>query len=225
MVPAEPPPAESLLRQSPSRSRRHLPRPCPRPRPGCSPPLLDLQVRGRGEIRGATAKASLRRRAWPLALSLLLVSIAGFLAEVAATAQVIELVGPQAMLVVYPLGGLGLIVIAVAQYTLIDGHARLPMIRLVGLIYCGVRGIRGAAPGQHRAGGGRGDPAARGPTQLLAATDDLEPGGGRSTSPRAAESSAGSCPGRMPARCWACCCRWWVHRSWPSLACRCPGCW
>lgn len=109
--------------------------PVPRVPPVVDLPVVDLPVRERGEIRGATATVSLRRRAWPLALSLLLVSIAGFLAEVAATAQVIDLVGPQAMLVVYPLSGLGLIILALTQYTLIDGRARLPMIRLVGLMY------------------------------------------------------------------------------------------
>lgn len=94
-----------------------------------------LHDRERGELRATITPVSLRRRAWPVALALALVSLAGFATEIVATAQVISLAGPKSMIVVYPLGGIGLVLLALAQFRYIDGKARLPMIRIVSLIY------------------------------------------------------------------------------------------
>lgn len=95
-------------------------------------------ARAPGEFRNSLESVPLKRRAWPIAGSLALVSIAGFLTEIVAAAQVISLAGPQSMLVVYPLGGIGLVLLALAQFKYIDGRARLPTIRVVALIYAGV---------------------------------------------------------------------------------------
>lgn len=97
-----------------------------------------IKKRAHGEFRSSMQSVSLKRRAFPVALSLALVSIAGFLTEVVAAAAVISMAGPESMLVVYPLGGIGLLLLALAQFRFIDGRARLPMIRRVALIYTSV---------------------------------------------------------------------------------------
>ena len=88
-----------------------------------------------GELRGTMAAVPLKQRAWPMALALALVSIAGFLSEIVAGAAVVSAAGPQSMIIIYPLGGIGLLLLAIAQFTVIDGKARLPMIRKVALGY------------------------------------------------------------------------------------------
>lgn len=70
-----------------------------------------------------------------MAVALALVSIAGFLTEIVAGAQVVSAAGPDSMIIIYPLGGLGLLLLALAQFTVIDGKARLPMIRRIALGY------------------------------------------------------------------------------------------
>ncbi len=94
--------------------------------------------RQRGELRAEMGGPSLRARAWPLALAIALLAFAGYLTEVVATSQMLALVGPTAPLIIFPLGGLGLILVALAQFRFIDHRARLPMIRAVGLIYAAV---------------------------------------------------------------------------------------
>lgn len=114
-----------------------------RMRPSSPPPVVGVEPtpaqtfsgRERGELRARITAPSLKRRAWPMALSLMLVSLAGFLTEIVAAAQVISIIGPRSMLYVYPLGGVGLILLALAGFTFIDSRARLPMIRAVALIY------------------------------------------------------------------------------------------
>lgn len=122
------------------------PEPAPAPGPATDPPV-GLPVggsagpvggsagRGRGELRGAMPTESLRQRAWPLALALALVSVAGFLTEVVAASQTVALGGPRTLLVVYPLGGIGLVIMAVLQFKYIDARARLPVLRAVSLGY------------------------------------------------------------------------------------------
>lgn len=91
--------------------------------------------RERGELRAEMGGPSLRRRAWPVALSLALLTFAGYLTEMVASSQMLALVGPVAPLIVFPLGGLGLIALAVVQFRFIDHRARLPMIRMITLLY------------------------------------------------------------------------------------------
>jgi hypothetical protein len=79
--------------------------------------------------------ASLKRRAWPLAAALVLVSFAGFLTEVVGASQMIALAGPNSLIYMYPLGGVGLIAVALLQFRFIDHRARLPMLRMVAIVY------------------------------------------------------------------------------------------
>ena len=87
------------------------------------------------------ATPSLRSRALPMAVALALVSLAGFLTEVVAASQMLTLVGPSSLAVIYPLGGVGLLVLAFLQFRFVDHHARLPMIRTVTLGYAVAFGI------------------------------------------------------------------------------------
>ena len=91
--------------------------------------------RARGEIREGRTGPSLRRRALPMAVCLLAISLAGFLTEVVASSQVLSTAGPRALLWIYPLGGLGLVVVALLQFRFVDHRARLPMIRAVAIAY------------------------------------------------------------------------------------------
>lgn len=104
--------------------------PPPAPRAAAEP-----HGRARGEIRAAAAGPSLRRRAWPLALALALVLFAGFVTEMVGASQMIALAGPQSLLVMYPLGGLGLLALGLLQFRFVDRAARLPMLRAVTLGY------------------------------------------------------------------------------------------
>lgn len=106
--------------------------PASEPQPAEPAPIAK---RERGELRAGMQTVSLKRRAFPMALSLLLVSVAGFLTEVVAASQVLASAGPEAMLIIYPLGGLGLLVLALLQFKYIDGKRRLPMIRVATLAY------------------------------------------------------------------------------------------
>ncbi len=91
--------------------------------------------RERGVLRGEMGGPSLKRRGWPMALALALLALAGYLTEVVASSQMLARVGSGALLVIFPLGGIGLILIALAQFRYIDHRARLPMIRTVSLGY------------------------------------------------------------------------------------------
>jgi len=88
-----------------------------------------------GEFRANMGGESLKRRALPMALALALVSVAGFLTETVAATQLVSLAGAQALFVVYPLGGVGLIVLALIQFRFVDQHARLKVIRYASLSY------------------------------------------------------------------------------------------
>lgn len=101
----------------------------PEPQPTAIP------KRQRGELRASITTVSLKRRAFPMALSLALVSLAGVLTEVVAASQVLTTSGPRAMLVVYPLSGVILALTGLAIYRFIDGKQRLAMIRSVALGY------------------------------------------------------------------------------------------
>lgn len=98
-------------------------------------------ARQRGEIREVDHGPSLKSRALPMALALMAVSLAGFLTEVVAASQMLALVGPSALVVIYPLGGLGLLLLAFLQFRFVDHRARLPMLRAVSLAYAVVFGL------------------------------------------------------------------------------------
>lgn len=92
--------------------------------------------RERGELRSdMPGVVSLKRRALPMAIALLAVSLAGFLTEMVAASQMLSLAGPSALLVMYPLGGLGLIIGALLMFRFVDAGARLRMLRWVTLGY------------------------------------------------------------------------------------------
>ena len=94
--------------------------------------------RARGELRADMGGPSLRRRAWPLALALAAVAFAAFLTEIVASSQMLALAGPISLVVVYPLGGLGLLLVALLQFRYVDQKARLPLLRGVTLVYAAV---------------------------------------------------------------------------------------
>ena len=96
------------------------------------PPAPQVRARARGEIK-ATA-------AGPIAASLARLAdgagagagpLAGFLTEMVGASQMITLAGPGVLVVMYPLGGLGLVVLALLQFRFVDQQARLPMLRAV----------------------------------------------------------------------------------------------
>lgn len=97
--------------------------------------------RERGELRAEMAVVSLRRRGWPLAVALVLVFTAGFITEVVASSQMISLAGTGSVLYIYPLGGIGLIALALLQYRFVDHAARLAMLRIAALGYAAVLAI------------------------------------------------------------------------------------
>ncbi len=94
--------------------------------------------RARGELRADMGGPSLRRRAVPMAIALAAVAFAGFLTEIVASSQLIAIAGPQSLIVVYPLGGLGLLAAAFLQFRFIDQTARLPLLRIVTFGYAAV---------------------------------------------------------------------------------------
>lgn len=98
-------------------------------------PPARAEKRERGQLRAEMGGPSLRRRAWPMALSLALLAFGGYLTEVVASSQVLARSGSGALLIIFPLGGLGLILIALAQFRFVDHRARLPLIRAVSLAY------------------------------------------------------------------------------------------
>lgn len=92
-------------------------------------------VRQRGEIREVVAGPSLKKRAWPMAAALAGIFFAGFITEVVAASQMIALAGTQSLLIIYPLGGLGLLALGLLQFRLVDGAARLKVLRYATLGY------------------------------------------------------------------------------------------
>jgi len=100
-----------------------------------SVPEALVEKREAGEFRGDMGGESLKRRALPMALCLALVSVAGFLTETVAATQLVSLAGATSLFFVYPLGGLGLIVLALIQFKFVDQKARLKVLRLASLLY------------------------------------------------------------------------------------------
>ena len=100
-----------------------------------SVPEALVEKREAGEFRADMGGESLKRRALPMALCLALVSVAGFLTETVAATQLVSLAGATSLFIVYPLGGLGLIVLALIQFRFVDQKARLKVLRLASLLY------------------------------------------------------------------------------------------
>lgn len=98
-------------------------------------PPAQVEKREAGEFRASMGGVSLKRRALPIALALALVSVAGFLTETVAATQLVSIAGAQSLFVVYPLGGIGLVLLAFVQFRFVDQRARLTVLRVVGLLY------------------------------------------------------------------------------------------
>ena len=98
-------------------------------------PVARVEKREAGEFRAEMAGASLKRRAWPLAAALVVIFFAGFVTEVVAASEMIALAGTGSLLIIYPIGGLGLIVLGLLQFRLVDGSARLRVLRIASFIY------------------------------------------------------------------------------------------
>jgi len=98
-------------------------------------PEARVEKREAGEFRAEMVGASLKRRAWPIAAALVVIFFAGFVTEVVAASEMIALAGTGSLLIIYPIGGLGLIVLGLLQFRLVDGSARLRVLRYASLIY------------------------------------------------------------------------------------------
>ena len=113
----------------------------PRITPKITPKAQAHESREHGEFRAQMTGVSLKHRALPIAVSLAAISIIGLLTEVVASSQMLTLLGPRILLVMYPLGGLGLLLIAIAQSRYVDHQARLPMLRAVSIGYAVAFGV------------------------------------------------------------------------------------
>ena len=100
-----------------------------------SEPTAPSPPRARGELRADMPVVSLKRRALPMALALAAVSLAGFLTEMVAASQMLSLAGPTSLLIMYPLGGIGLLGAALLQFRYVDASSRLRMLRIVTFGY------------------------------------------------------------------------------------------
>lgn len=69
---------------------------------------------------GESAMAQLRRRARPLAWSIAAVFVFGFITEVVAASRFVSQLGATALVIIYPVGSLCLLVVALLQITWID---------------------------------------------------------------------------------------------------------
>lgn len=107
----------------------------PRAEPSTEPARGGSAGRARGELRAEMGGPSMKRRAWPMAAALVGVAFAGFLTETVGASQMITLAGPSSLIYMYPLGGLGLLGVALLSFRFIDHSARLPMIRAVTGVY------------------------------------------------------------------------------------------
>lgn len=90
-------------------------------------------VHGATRSRRAIARSALTARAFPVALALGLTIFAGVLTDVVTCSQVLVLGGPETLLVLFPLSGIGLAIPAILLVPVIDKWARLSMVRTVFL--------------------------------------------------------------------------------------------
>jgi AAA family ATP:ADP antiporter len=73
---------------------------------------------------------SLRRRAAPVTVALALSIFGGIITEIVANSQIIALHGPSMLLVVYPISGVAMILLALVQFRFVDQYARLRVLRV-----------------------------------------------------------------------------------------------
>lgn len=104
-------------------------------------PEARVEKREAGEFRAEMVGSSLKQRAWPMALGLVLIFFAGFVTEVVAASEMIALAGTSSLLIIYPLGGVGLILLGLLQFRLVDGKARLRVLRFASLGYALIFGV------------------------------------------------------------------------------------
>lgn len=71
-------------------------------------------------VEGSSHGRHLKKRAFSLTIALSAVFAIGFIAEIVAVARFINLAGLKGLVIIYPLGGLGLLAVAFAQVTWID---------------------------------------------------------------------------------------------------------
>jgi len=98
-------------------------------------PVARVEKREAGEFRAEMGGASLKRRAWPMALTVALIAVAGFLTDAVAASQVISIAGPKALIITYPLGGIGLVIAGLLQFKFVDAAERLKVLRIVTFTY------------------------------------------------------------------------------------------
>ncbi|CAB4364543.1 MAG: hypothetical protein F2681_11830 [Actinobacteria bacterium] len=92
-------------------------------------------ARPRGEVATSETDRVEARNRWELALALALAGIgfSGVITETVAASQLLSNSGPLALAVVWPLGGLGLLLIAFIQSSYVDRFARLSVVRWIFL--------------------------------------------------------------------------------------------
>ncbi|MEI6229817.1 MAG: hypothetical protein WCP81_03720 [Actinomycetes bacterium] len=95
-------------------------------------PVAGQRLQDAGEF---TAMQSLKHRARPLAWALAAVFFFGFVTEVVAAARFVYLLGPTALVIIYTVGGVSLITVALLQMTRIDMIRRDKAFRLVTIVY------------------------------------------------------------------------------------------
>lgn len=71
-------------------------------------------------VEGSNQGRHLKERAFSLTIALSVVFALGFIAEIVAVSRFINLTGLEGLVIIYPLGGLGLLAVAFAQVTWID---------------------------------------------------------------------------------------------------------
>jgi hypothetical protein len=97
-----------------------------------APPVAGQRLQDAGEL---TAMQALKHRARPLAWTLAAVFFFGFVTEVVAAARFVYLLGPTALVIIYTVGGVALVVVALLQMTRIDMIRRDKAFRRVTVIY------------------------------------------------------------------------------------------
>ena len=91
--------------------------------------------RGADELRHGAGMTSLRRRATPVTVALALCIFGGIITEIVANSQILARYGPSMLLVVYPISGIAMILLALVQFRFVDRYARLRVLRVSAWIY------------------------------------------------------------------------------------------
>jgi AAA family ATP:ADP antiporter len=91
--------------------------------------------RGADELRSGVSLESLRRRATPVTVVLALCIFGGIITEIVANSQILALYGPSMLLVVYPISGVAMLLLALVQFRFVDQYARLRVLRVSAFAY------------------------------------------------------------------------------------------